>query len=186
MKKYDYIQLGMIAFLSHFAQCALFLLLFAALGGTGTTSSFTFASPAGLVIGVVYLALVSFLFGWGLRPKSGIDKNRCWNAAIVLYVLDLASLLLMPVPFSPGNLFAMIWQLPMAPAMVAVNELSGDSSALRNVFFVLLAAIEPMCLTLGLLWKGKKQPASQNNENPDLSPAEAGAAILNEENKTNE
>ncbi len=186
MKKYDYIQLGMIALLSHFAQCALFLLLFAALGGTGTTSSFTFASPAGLVIGAIYPALVSFLFGWGLRPKSGIDKNRCWNAAIVLYVLDLASLLLMPVPFSPGNILVMLWQLPMAPAMVAVNELSGDSSALNHVFFALLAAIEPMCLTLGLLWKGKKQPASRKSENSDRTSADAGAAILNEENKTNE
>ena len=186
MKRYDYIQFGALSILSHIAQGAAFILLFAAFGGTGTTSSFTFATPVGLALGVVYVSALSFLFGWGLRPDRGIDKNRCWNAAIVLYVLDLASLLLMPVPFSPGNMLVMLWQLPMAPAMVAVNELSGEASALRDVFFVLLAAIEPMCLTLGLLWKGKKQPASRKSENPDRTSADAGAAILNEENKTNE
>ena len=186
MKRYDYIQFGALSILSHIAQGAAFILLFAAFGGTGSTSSFTFATPVGLALGVVYVSVLSFLFGWGLRPERGIDKNCCWNAAIVLYVLDLVSLLLMPVPFSPGNILVMLWQLPMAPAMVAVNELSGEASALRDVFFVLLAAIEPMCLTLGLLWKGKKQPASRKSENPDRTSADAGAAILNEENKTNE
>ena len=174
MKKYDYIQLGMIALLSHFAQCALFLLLFAALGGTGTTSSFTFASPVGLVIGAIYPALVSFLFGWGLRPKNAIDRNRCWNAAMALYALNLVSLLAMPVPFGSGSILAMLWQLSMAPAMVAVNELSGESTALQYVLFALLAAVEPMCLTLGLL-SGKKARAKK----------ETASAADTEENKEN-
>ncbi len=161
MKKRDcYLQLGAISLLSHIAQCALFLLLFAAFGGTGTTSSFTFASPAGLALGAVYVAALSFLLGWGLRPKNAIGKNLCWNAAMALYVLDLASLLAMPVPFDSGSILAMLWQLPMVPAMTAVNRLSGDSAALRYILFALLAAIEPMCLTLGLT--GERETPANN------------------------
>ena len=115
MKRYDYIQFGALSVLSHIAQGAAFILLFAAFGGTGTTSSFTFAT-------------LSFLFGCGLRPDRGIDKNRCWNAAIVLYVLNLASLLVMPVPFGSGSILAMIWELPMAPAMVGINGVSGEGT----------------------------------------------------------
>ncbi len=174
MKKYDYFQLGAIILLSHIAQCALFLLLFAAFGGTGTTSSFTFASPAGLALGIVYVSALSFLLGWGLRPKNAIDRNRCWNAAMALYVLNLVSLLAMPVPFGSGSILAMLWQLSMAPAMVAVNELSGESTALQYVLFALLAAVEPMCLTLGLL-SGKKARAKK----------ETASAADTEENKEN-
>ena len=174
MKKYDYFQLGAIILLSHIAQCALFLLLFAAFGGTGTTSSFTFASPAGLALGVVYVSALSFLLGWGLRPKNAIDRNRCWNAAMALYALNLVSLLAMPVPFSSGSILAMLWQLSMAPAMVAVNELSGESTALQYILFALLAAVEPMCLTLGLL-SGKKARAKK----------ETASAADTEENKEN-
>ncbi len=174
MKKYDYFQLGAIILLSHIAQCALFLLLFAAFGGTGTTSSFTFASPAGLALGIVYVSALSFLLGWGLRPKNAIDRNRCWNAAMALYVLNLVSLFAMPVPFSSGSILAMLWQLPMAPAMAAVNELSGESTALQYILFALLAAVEPMCLTLGLL-SGKKARAKK----------ETASAADTEENKEN-
>lgn len=110
MKRYDYIQFGALSVLSHIAQGAAFILLFAAFGGTGTTSSFTFATPVGLALGVVYVSALSFLFGWGLRPDRGIDKNCCWNAAIVLYVLNLASLLVMPVPFGSGSILAVIWE----------------------------------------------------------------------------
>lgn len=186
MKKYDYyLQLGAIILLSHIAQCALFLLLFAAFGGTGTTSSFTFATPVGLALGVAYVSALSFLFGWGLRPKGGIDKSRCWNAAMALYVLNLAALLAMPVPFSSGSILAMLWQLPMVPAMTAVDWLSGESTALQYVLFALLAAVEPLCLTLGLLWKGKKHARSENNENSAASSADTETAMVNEENNTN-
>ena len=55
MKRYDYIQFGALSILSHIAQGAAFILLFVAFGGTGTTSSFTFATPVGLALGVVYV-----------------------------------------------------------------------------------------------------------------------------------
>ena len=185
MKKYDYLYLGAISLLSHIAQGAAFILLFAAFGGTGTTSSFTFATPVGLVLGVVYVSALSFLFGWGLRPERGIEKNCCWNAAIVLYVLNLVSLLVMPVPFGSGSILAMIWELPMAPAMVGINGLSGEGTMFSYALFALLAAVEPLCLTLGLSWKGKKPAKSENNENSAASSAGAGAAVINEENNTN-
>ena len=57
MKRYNYIQFGALSILSHIAQGAAFILLFAAFGGTGSTSSFTFASPVGLVLGVVVWAV---------------------------------------------------------------------------------------------------------------------------------
>ena len=185
MKKYDYLYLGAISLLSHIAQGAAFVLLFAAFGGTGSTSSFTFATTVGLALGVVYVSALSFLFGWGLRPDRGIDKNRCWNAAIVLYVLNLASLLVMPVPFGPGSILAMIWELPMAPAMVGINGLSGEGTMFSYALFALLAAVEPMCLTLGLLWKGKTPSAAPITENPAVPSADAEAAIENKENNTN-
>ena len=185
MKKYDYLRLGAISLLSHFAQGAAFVLLFAAFGGTGSTSSFTFATTVGLALGVVYVSALSFLFGWGLRPEKSIDKNRCWNAAMVLYVLNLASLLVMPVPFGSGSILAMIWELPMAPAMVGINGVSGESTMFSYALFALLAAVEPLCFTLGLTRKGKKPAKSETNENSAVSSAGAGAAIINEENNTN-
>ena len=186
MKKHDYLYLGAISLLSHIAQGAAFILLFAAFGGTGTTSSFTFATPVGLALGVVYVSALSFLFGWGLRPDWGIEKNRCWNAAIVLYVLNLASLLVMPVPFGSGSILAMIWELPMAPAMVGINEVSGEGTMFSYALFALLAAVEPLCLTLGLLGREKQSAPALQNENQAASPADAEAAIENKENKTNE
>ena len=183
MKRYDYIQFGALSILSHIAQGAAFILLFAAFGGTGTTSSFTFATPVGLALGVVYVSALSFLFG--LRPDRGINKNCCWNAAIVLYVLNLASLLVMPVPFGAGSILAMIWELPMAPAMVGINGVSGEGTMFSYALFALLAAVEPLCFTLGLTRKGKKPAKSETNENSAVSSAGAGAAIINEENNTN-
>ena len=78
---------------------------------------------------------------------------------MALYALNLASLLAMPVPFGSGSILAMLWQLPMTPAMTAINSLSSSGTALQYVLFALLAAIEPMCLTLGLTG-GKKNPAN--------------------------
>ena len=188
MKKYDYLYLGAISLLSHIAQGAAFVLLFAAFGGTGSTSSFTFATPVGLVLGVIYVAGLSFLFGWGLRPEKSIDKNRCWNAAMVLYVLNLASLLAHPTVLLSfgggfGSVLAVVWELSLLPALAGAEALL--SGARLYVALVFLAAVEPMCLTLGLLWKGKKSGGEKQTENPARPSADAEAAMINEENNTN-
>ena len=188
MKRYDYIQFGALSILSHIAQGAAFILLFAAFGGTGTTSSFTFATPVGLALGVVYVSALSFLFGWGLRPDRGIDKNRCWNAAMALYVLNLASLLAHPTVLLSfgggfGSVLAVVWELSLLPALAGAEALL--SGARLYVALVFLAAVEPMCLTLGLLWKGKTPSAAPITENPAVPSADAEAAIENKENNTN-
>ena len=187
MKRYDYIQFGALSILSHIAQGAALILLFAAFGGTGTTSSFTFATPIGLALGVVYVSALSFLLGWGLRPDRGIDKNRCWNAAIVLYVLNLASLVAHPsssLSFSgSGAAAAAIWEIPMLPALAGAEALLDGT--LFYVALTLLAAVEPLCFTLGLTRKGKKPAKSEDNENSAAFSADAEAAITNEENNTN-
>ena len=114
-----------------------------------------------------------------------LDKNCCWNAAIVLYVLNLASLLVMHVPFCSWSILAMIWELPMAPAMVGINGVSGEGTMFSYALFALLAAVEPLCFTLGLTRKGKKPAKSEDNENSAAFSADAEAAITNEENNTN-
>lgn len=103
----------------------------------------------------------------------------------MLYVLNLASLLVMPVPFGSGSILAMIWELPMAPAMVGINGVSGEGTMFSYALFALLAAVEPLCFTLGLTRKGKRPAKSETNENSAVSSAGAGAAIINEENNTN-
>ncbi len=82
MKRYDYIQFGALSILSHIAQGAAFILLFAAFGGTGSTSSFTFATPVGLALGVVYVAALSFpvrlgpAAGRGASTKTAAGMRR--------------------------------------------------------------------------------------------------------------
>ncbi len=75
MKRYDYIQFGALSILSHIAQGAAFILLFAAFGGTGSTSSFTFATPVGLALGVVYVSALSFCSAGACGRTGGSTKT---------------------------------------------------------------------------------------------------------------
>ena len=107
MKKYDAMRLSGTILLAHLALCAAFLLLLIA--ASGSTSAFTFRSPYGLVLGLLFIGLPAFAFGWGLRSaKDPFDKKLCWNAAMVLYVLNAAAFLLAP-EFGTGNVIAMWW-----------------------------------------------------------------------------
>ena len=93
MKRYDAMRLSGTILLTHLALCAAFLLLLIA--ASGSTSTFTFRSPYGLVLGLLFIGLPAFAFGWGLRSaKNPFDKKLCWNAAMVLYVLNAAAFLL--------------------------------------------------------------------------------------------
>ncbi len=95
MKRYDAMRLSGTILLAHLALCAAFLLLLIA--ASGSTSTFTFRSPYGLVLGLLFIGLPAFAFGWGLRSsKDPFDKKLCWNAAMVLYVLNAAAFLLAP------------------------------------------------------------------------------------------
>ena len=157
MKKYDAMRLSGTILLAHLALCAAFLLLLIA--ASGSTSTFTFRSPYGLVLGLLFIGLPAFAFGWGLRSaKDPFDKKLCWNAAMVLYVLNAAAFLLAP-EFGTGNVIAMWWGMPMAPALAGLNA-----------FAALLAAVEPLCLTLGLLSGRRAENETAKNTG---APAEA-------------
>ena len=61
MKKYDAMRLSGTILLAHLALCAAFLLLLIA--ASGSTSTFTFRSPYGLVLGLLFIGLPAFAFG---------------------------------------------------------------------------------------------------------------------------
>ena len=168
MKKYDAMRLSGTILLAHLALCAAFLLLLIA--ASGSTSAFTFRSPYGLVLGLLFIGLPAFAFGWGLRSaKDPFDKKLCWNAAMVLYVLNAAAFLLAP-EFGTGNVIAMWWGMPMAPALAGLNAFAAPQSALYLFGGALLAAVEPLCLTLGLLSGKRTENEIKNNTG---APAEA-------------
>ena len=168
MKKYDAMRLSGTILLAHLALCAAFLLLLIA--ASGSTSAFTFRSPYGLVLGLLFIGLPAFAFGWGLRSaKDPFDKKLCWNAAMVLYVLNAAAFLLAP-EFGTGNVIAMWWGMPMAPALAGLSAFAAPQSALYLFGGALLAAVEPLCLTLGLLSGRRAENETKNNTG---APAEA-------------
>jgi len=128
MKKYDAMRLSGTILLAHLALCAAFLLLLIA--ASGSTSAFTFRSPYGLVLGLLFIGLPAFAFGWGLRSaKDPFDKKLCWNAAMVLYVLNAAAFLLAP-EFGTGNVIAM-WCLTLGllSGRRAENETAKNTGA---------------------------------------------------------
>lgn len=172
MKKYDYLHYAALALLSHAAQCcALILLLFAA---AGSTSSFTFASPGGLALGTLFTAALSFAFGWGLRPGKPLSKSVCWNAAMALYVLNFASLLYKGSPalsaHGAAELFALLFELPMLPAFVGIEKLF-PSGAARYAALALLAAVEPLCFTLGVT-RGARRAAPDDTDSKEITSHE--------------
>ena len=177
MKKYDYLHYAGLALVSHIAQGAAFILLFVAFGGTGSTSSFTFATPVGLALGVVYVSALSFLFGRGLRPKAPLPKNICWNSAMVLYVLNAAAFLLAPEPFVGGfaSMAGTVWSFPIIPALTGAEGIIGSTGAAYLFLGALLAAVEPLCFTLGMTCGGAAReraiPAqNETTENKESEP----------------
>lgn len=155
MKKYDYLHYAGLALVSHIAQGAAFIfLLFVA--AHDMTSSFTFRSSYGLALGVLITAALSFGFGWGLRPKAPLPKNICWNSAMALYVLNAAAFLLAPEPFAGGfaSMAGTVWSFPIIPALTGAEGVIGGTGAAYLFLGALLAAVEPLCFTLGMTCGG--------------------------------
>ena len=88
---------------------------------------------------------------------------------MVLYVLNAAAFLLAP-EFGTGNVIAMWWGMPMAPALAGLSAFAAPQSALYLFGGALLAAVEPLCLTLGLLSGKRTENEIKNNTG---APAEA-------------
>ena len=121
-------------------------------------------------MGLLFIGLPAFAFGWGLRSaKNPFDKKLCWNAAMVLYVLNAAAFLLSPEPMD-GPPLSMLWSLPLAPALTGLSAFAAPQSALYLFGGALLAAVEPLCLTLGLLSGKRTENEIKNNTG---APAEA-------------
>ena len=175
MKKYDVMRLSGTVLLTHLALCAAFFLLIAA--SSGPTSTFTFRSSYGLLLGLLFIAVPAFAFGWGMRPKEPFRKNLCWNAAMVLYVFNAAAFLFSPEPIS-GPLLSMLWSLPMTPALTGLNAFAAPQSVLYLFGGALLAAVEPLCLTLGLLSGRHTENKPAKNT---VAPAEAAESTDDKE-----
>ena len=130
---------------------------------------------------VVPMALAAYVTGRKLRVARLEKSDDCWNAAMLLYVVSLVLLaLLWKFPQSRAALAVNVWNLPTAPALLGVDALLGNRLLAHggNGFFALLrstaqyhdlylpimgavlAALEPLLLTLGFLHGAKKT----NNE----------------------
>ena len=169
MKRYDAMRLSGTVLLAHLALCAaVFLLILIA--AQDMTSDLTFRSSYGLALGVLGATALSFVLGWGLRSvKDPFEKKLCWNAAMVLYVLNAAAFLFSSEPISDPPL-SMLWSLPLAPALTGLSAFAAPQSALYLFGGALLAAVEPLCLTLGLLSGKRTENEIKNNTG---APAEA-------------
>ena len=171
MKKYDVMRLSGTVLLAHMALCAaVFLLILVA--AQDMTSTFTFRSLYGLALGALGTAALAFALGWGLRPKEPLYKNLCWNAAMVLYALNALAFLLAPEPLGNGPILALLWQFPMVPMLVGLDALAAPGSALHLFLGALLAAVEPLCLTLGLLSGRRAEKAAPEPTKPSAEAAE--------------
>ena len=134
------------------------------------------ASPLWALM-VVPMAFAAYATGRKLRVARLEKADDCWNAAMALYVVSLVLLaLLWKFTQSKAALFANVWNLPAAPALLGVDVLIGNrllehggngfyallrsTEQYRRVYLpvmgAVLAAIEPLCLTLGFLHGVKK------------------------------
>ena len=124
------------------------------------------------------MAFAAYATGRKLRVARLEKAGDCWNAAMALYVVSLALLALL-WRFSENHAAVFIvnvWNLPTAPALLGFDALIGDrllphggngfyallrsTAKYRDLYLpvmgAVLAALEPLCLTLGLLHGAKK------------------------------
>ena len=90
---------------------------------------------------------------------------------MVLYVLNAAAFLLSPEPMD-GPPLSVLWSLPLAPALTGLNAFAAPQSALYLFGGALLAAVEPVCLTLGLLSGKRTENEIKNNTGAPAKAAE--------------
>ena len=126
---------------------------------------------------VLPMAFAAYVTGRKLRVARLEKSDDCWNAAMALYVVSLVLLaLLWKFAQSRAALAVNVWNLPTAPALAGFDAWIGNRALEHggNGFFALLrsteqyrrvylpimgavlAALEPLCLTLGFLHGVKK------------------------------
>ena len=164
-----------------YAQYLLAHFLLMVLGGMVMVAE-AFLSPSGAVsslwsLMVVPMAFAAYMTGRKLRVKRLEKADDCWNAAMLLYIFSLVLLaLLWKFTQSKAALFVNVWNLPTAPALAGFDAWLGNRvlahggngifALLRSteqyhrvylpIMGALLAAIEPLLLTLGFLRDVKK------------------------------
>lgn len=135
------------------------------------------------------MAFAAYVTGRRLRAEKVPQRtDDHWNAAMVLYVVSLALLaLLWRFPQSRAALIVNLWNFPAAPALtgfdawlggrVLAHGGNGFYALLRStekyhdlylpVMGAVLAAIEPLCLTLGFVSGAKKTEENEKEEKTD-------------------
>ena len=179
MKKLIYVQY-LLAHLLMMVLGAMVMLLIAALEDGA-------ASPLWAIL-TVPMAFAAYMTGRKLRVARLNKTDDCWNAAMALYLVSLALLaLLWKCPQSRAALAVNVWNLPMAPALLGVDAWIGNRvlphggngfyALLRStakyhdlylpIMGAVLAAIEPLCLTLGFVGGAKKREITGKEETND-------------------
>ena len=164
-----------------YMQYLLAHLLLMVLGGMVTVAE-VYLSKSGAVsplwaLMALPMAFAAYATGRKLRVARLEKRDDCWNAAMALYVVSLVLLaLLWKFTQSKAALIVNVWNLPTAPALLGVDAWIGNRllehggngfyALLRStakyhdlylpVMGALLAAVEPLCLTLGFLHGAKK------------------------------
>lgn len=160
-----YLKLAGVCLLQHGSACAFAALL----------TAYVIDPNPGLTIAAhipILTAAIALLFGLLLRSPDA-DKNRCWNVAAGYYLVNLAALLLMwkfsaygaygdVRPANALGLAGQIWTIPSLSALAEAAGLSGDHGIRYLLLGAVLAAVEPLMLTLGLLVPDKKTKKEEN------------------------
>ena len=168
-------------------------LLLCALGGITTvgmlclTDGWVFGAPFAPVWGLLLFpfSLAAYLLGRLLCRFLRRDPKSCWNAAMGFYILSLVLLAFLWLSLDTLSLWLNIWNFPLVPPFLGLDaffvSLPFDGGALgsadiyadvlRPLLGIFLAAVEPLCLTLGLL-SGKDTENKADPINTD-APAEA-------------
>ncbi|MDO4812290.1 MAG: hypothetical protein Q3995_02070 [Eubacteriales bacterium] len=150
-----------------------------------------FLSPNGAVsplwaLMVLPMAAAAYMTGRKLRIARLEKTDECWNAAMVLYVISLALLaLLWRFAENHTAVFVInVWNFPTAPVLLGFDAWIGNRvlphggngfyALLRStakyhdlylpIMGAVLAALEPLCLTLGFL-SGTKKTNEENETN---------------------
>jgi len=160
MKAKSLIKSVCVSVFEHAAVCALMVLLRMLLLDENDLRS-------GVVIAcLVFLSAAgAFWFGYGIRSGNE-EKNTCWNAAMIYYIVNVLAVAALWKcstvgaygdlrPSGVPGLAAQLWCIPGLPLLSAVSAAQAQDITYLIVGAA-LGALEPMCLTLGLL-SGRKE-----------------------------
>ena len=160
--------------LEHAAAVSACVLLFAAAAPHVNSGSLSAGHLWFYPLLILLAAALAFALGALLRRDTPrINRGRCWNAAMAYYVLNLAIYLFAVKsstfgaygdmqPSGPLGLAAQLWCLP--ELWTAGTSAAHSGSVWYLLSGALLAAVEPLCLTLGLLLPHRPSPAAQTRE----------------------